>query len=132
MKKEIFEAQQAERMAAHKLLVDYIGAHANDIAMCIENIIPFFQECSMHGLQSAMNTVNVTFASVALNVIRSIGESTDEDDRLFLPVDADDMKDAIYYLSRIIELLGPLSSLCGSDDPAIKMCKSAFCHCENC
>jgi hypothetical protein len=74
----------------------------------------------------------VTFASVALNVITSIGEATDEEDRLFLPVDADDMRGAIYYLSRIIELLGPLSHLCGGEDPALKMCRSAFCESQNC
>ena len=133
MKKETIEAQKAERQAAHMLLVDYIENHANEIALRIEKIIPFFQECNLHGLQSAMNTVNVTFASVALKVVETQAEWDDIDDpnRQFLPVDAVQMRHAIYYLSKFISLFGPFSKMCESNDPAINMCKQAFSELEH-
>ena len=136
MKKELYETQLAEREAAHMLLKNYVEKNSNIIATSLENLIPFFQDCSLHGLQSAINTVNVTFASVALKVIETgvnfeRGEIEDTD-RQYLPVDAGQMQSAIYYLSRFIELFAPLSAICESQDPAIKMCKNAFNRLERC
>jgi hypothetical protein len=81
-----------------------------------------------------MNTVNVTFASVALKVVETQAECSDIDDpnREFLPVDAIQMRHAIYYLSKFVSLFGPFSAMCETDNPAIKMCKQAFSELEHC
>lgn len=124
---EKWEAEMAEKNAARMLLKDYVINHPGDVVFAIENIIPFFSECSLIGLQKAMNTVNATFAAVALDVVKASSEEDDNFDRLQLPVDAEDMKTAIYYLSRFIALFGPLSNLASNtDEPAIKMCRDAF------
>ena len=114
--------------AAHMLLKDFIVNNPNDVVFALREIIPFFRECSLTGLQSAMNTVNVTFASVALDVIKSADEEEDESKRHYLPVGATDMQSAIYYLTKFVDLLGPLSALIRNnyDNPAIKMCTEAF------
>jgi hypothetical protein len=83
-----------------------------------------------HGLYQA----NVTFASVALKVVETQAECSDIDDpnREFLPVDAIQMRHAIYYLSKFVSLFGPFSAMCETDNPAIKMCKQAFSELEHC
>ena len=47
----------AEKNAARTLLKEYISSHPQDIMFAIEELIPFFSECSYSGLQDAMNTV---------------------------------------------------------------------------
>ena len=124
---EKFEADAAQRDAAHMLLVDYIGKNPEQIARAIEKIIPFFYECTFSGLQIAMNTVNATIASVALNVIKSCATEEDDADKMNLPVDAEEMETAIYYLSRFIKLFGPLAALSNDHSiPAMRMCQEAF------
>lgn len=133
-KREQFEAQAAEKNAARMLLEDYIKNNVKIVALALEEIIPFFYECSLPGLQSCMNTVNVTFASVALNVIESTAEHGNEmdSDRQYLPVDAGEMRKAIYYISKFVEAVGPLSAFCSQDTPAVKMCRQAFTKIERC
>ena len=124
---EKWEADNAKKDAARMLLKDYILKNPDDVVRCIENLIPFFDECDLIGLQTAMNTVNATFAAVALDVIKACANEEESFDRLRLPVDAEDMKTAIYYLSRFINLFGPLSAFASKNDvPAIKMCQEAF------
>ena len=118
------ETKVAQEDAARLLLENYITSHPAEIARCIEKIIPFLYGCPLVGLQQAMNTVNATFAAVALDVIKS--HANDEESLAELPADVEDMKTAIYHLSRFINLFGPLSALAGSSDPAIKMCQDAF------
>ncbi len=133
-KKEQFAADFAEKNAARMLLEDYIVNNPKKVATALEQLIPFFFECSLLGLKSCMNTVNVTFASVALNVIESTAECGDEMDseRQYLPVDAGEMRQAIYYISKFVEAVGPLSYLCTEDAPAIKMTRQAFTKLEHC
>lgn len=126
-KQEQRAAADAKKDAARLLLKDYIVKNPDEIAATIEKIIPFFYDCDLIGLQSAMNTVNATFAAVALDVIKDCANEEDCYDRLSLPVDAEDMKTAIYYLSRFVNLFGPLSALATkSNIPAIRMCQDAF------
>ena len=127
-KNEKWEADIAQKNAARTLLKQYIAEHPQDIMFAIEELIPFFSECTYSGLQDAMNTVNVAIASISLKVIEDIAENGDEDsDRSYLPVDAKQMQSAVYYLTKFIRLLGPLSHLCGNDKvPAIEMTDKAF------
>jgi len=134
-KKEKWEADMAEKNAARTLLKEYISSHPQDIMFAIEELIPFFSECSLAGLQDAMNTVNVAIASVALKVIEDVAEYGDEDssDRSYLPVDAKELQSAVYYLTKFIRLLGPLSNLCSNDKvPAIEMTDRAFSKLLHC
>ena len=128
-KNEKWEADIAQKNAARTLLKQYIAEHPQDIMFAIEELIPFFSECSFAGLQDAMNTVNVAIASVLLKVIEDIAEYGDGEDteRSFLPVDAKEMQSAVYYLTKFVRLLGPLSHLCSNDKiPAIEMTDRAF------
>ena len=128
-KDEKWEADIAQKNAARALLKQYIVEHPEDIMFAIEELIPFFSSCSYSGLQDAMNTVNVAIASISLKVIEDIAEYGDEDnsERSFLPVDARQMQSAVYYLTKFIRLLGPLSHLCRNDKvPAIEMTDKAF------
>ena len=123
------EAGIAKKNAARTLLKQYIAEHPSDIMFAIEELIPFFSECSYSGLQDAMNTVNVAIASISLKVIEDIAEHGDEEisERSYLPVDAKEMQSAVYYLTKFIRLLGPLSHLCGNEKvPAIEMTDRAF------
>jgi hypothetical protein len=132
MKENETQARNAQRNAAHLLMKEYVINNADYVARVLESILPFFQECTYAGLQSSMNTVNVTFASVALDVIKSTWETdADSVDRLGLPVDANDMKNAIFYLSKIIEKLRLISYMAEKrNDPAIKMCIETNCDCD--
>jgi hypothetical protein len=68
--------------------------------------------------------------------VGSVSKSTwetdaDSVDRLGLPVDANDMKNAIFYLSKIIEKLRLISYMAEKrTDPAIKMCIETNCDCD--
>lgn len=133
MKENEIHERNAQRNAAHLLMKEYVKNNADSVASVLESILPFFQECTYAGLQSSMNTVNVTFASVALDVIKSTWETESESpDRLCLPADATDMKTAIFYLSKIIDKLGMLSCLAenNKNDPAIKMCIETNYNCD--
>jgi len=134
-KQEKWEADMAEKNAARTLLKEYIASHPQDIMFAIEELIPFFSECSLSGLQDAMNTVNVAIASVALKVIEDVAEYGDGEssERSYLPVDAKEMQSAVYYLTKFIRLLGPLSNLCSNDKvPAIEMTDRAFSKLLHC
>ena len=128
-KNEKWEADIAQKNAARTLLKQYIAEHPQDIMFAIEELIPFFSECTLAELQDAMNTVNVAIASIALKVIEDVAEYGDEDnsERSYLPVDAKEMQSAVYYLTKFIRLLGPLSNICSKREiPAIKMTDQAF------
>ena len=134
-KQKKWEADIAQKNAARTLLKEYIESHPQDIMLAIEEIIPFFSECSLSGLQDAMKTVNVAIASIALKVIEDVAEYGDGDssDRSYLPVDAKEMQEAVYYLTKFIRLLGPLSNLCSNTDiPAIDMTDKAFSKLLHC
>lgn len=123
-----FSVQCAERAAAQKLLTEFLTSNAPYFVSAFETVIPFFNTCSMSGLKSAINVVNVTFASIALDVINSRFTTDDDGDRQYLPVDATEMKDAIYYLSKLIDSLTRLAAIFEDnyEHPAIRMCNRAF------
>ena len=132
MKAKDIEARNAKKNAAHMLMKEYVTKHVDDVARILSGIIPFFHECSQEGLQSSMNTVNVTFASLALDVIKSTWDEEDDYDRISLPVDAEDMKSAIFYLSKLVDKMAPLSAHVWNNinDPAINLCIEANGDCD--
>lgn len=123
-------ARQEAKNAAVLLLDDYIRQNSKKVAGVLADIIPFFDECSWDGLRSAVSCVNTTFATVALDVIKD-HDAKDEDDpdRRLLPCGADDMQQAVFYLTKFINLLGPFFyTFDRRGVPAIDMCRNAFCN----
>lgn len=134
-KNEKWEKDIAKKNAARELLKSYIVSHPQDVMFAVENLVPFFCDCSYAGLQDAMNTINVAIASVSLKVIEDIAEYGDGEDteRSFLPVDAKEMQSAVYYLTKFVRLLGPLSHLLSNKEvPAIDMTDEAFSELLHC
>ncbi len=124
-----FQEEQAKKDAARMLLKNFITNNPTEIQYALEDLIPFFNlECSMSGLHSSLNVVNVTFATVALDVIRSAAEQEIIEERQYLPVDALEMRSAIFCLSKFIEAIEPVAALIRRhiDDPAFKMVTDAF------
>lgn len=120
----------AQREAAHQLMTKFVTENAAEVAHVLETLVPFINgESSLSDLRSDMNTVNITFATVALDVIKSRNESDGKGvNPLSLPVDARQMQNALYDLSRFFKTFGPLASFIeGNEDmPAFKMCNSCF------
>lgn len=128
-----FDEQQAHQKAARMLMKEFIEEHPTEIQLAMQEVIPYFNfECSMSGLRSSLNVVNVTFATVALDVIKSAVEEEDEEKRHYLPVDASEMRSAIFYLSKAVEAIGPIAALIERhrNDPAFKMTTEAFSKTE--
>lgn len=120
----------AERAAAHQLMTQFVTDNAKDIARVIESLVPFMnEESSLSDLKSDMNTVNITFATVALDVIRLRNESNGKGvNPLSLPVDAMQMQNALYDLARFFKAFEPLASFIEENKnmPAFKMSISCF------
>jgi hypothetical protein len=87
--------------------------------------VPFIcGECNLSDLKDRLNTVNVTFASVALDVIRVRNEQENGNGMtLCLPVDAMEMQNALYDLSRLLKKFNRLGSLLERNEemPAFRM-----------
>ena len=78
-------------------------------------------------MKNLLNTVNVTFATVALEVIRARNEKGD-DNTMCLPVDALEMQNTLYDLSRFLKMFSPLGYLMEKNEnmPAFRMSISAY------
>lgn len=120
----------AQRSAAHQLMTQFVKDNASEVADAIEDIVSFIiGESNLSNLRDDMNTVNITFATVALDVIRL---RNDSDGRgvypLSLPVDAMQMQNALYDLSRFFKAFGPLAKFIENNEamPAFKMSMSYF------
>ena len=120
----------AQRAAAHQLMTQFVKDNAAEVAHVLETLIPFINgESSLSDLRSDMNTVNITFATVALDVIRLRNESDGKGVHpLSLPVDATQMQNALYDLSRFFKAFDPLASFIedNRDMPAFKMSSNCF------
>ena len=118
----------AEIRAAHQLMTDFVKENASGVASAICDLVPFLcSECNMSMLKSSLNVVNITFATVALNVIKSRNE-IDDDTALCLPADAMEMQNALYDLSRFLKKFSSLASLIerNGEMPAFKMSISCY------
>ena len=64
----------AERMAAHQLMTQFVKDNASEVAHVISELVPFIcGEADLSSLKSDLNTVNITFATVALYVTKTLG-----------------------------------------------------------
>ena len=124
-----FSPEQLKRMADNQatamLMEQWVRDNVKEIAFALSDIVPFIcGECDLSDLKDRMNTVNVTFASVALNVIKQRNES-DENKHIpmCLPCDATEMDNALYDLSRFMKKFNRLGSLLerNEDMPAFRM-----------
>ena len=119
----------AERMAANQLMTQFVKDNASEVAHAISELVPFIcGEADLSSLKSDLNTVNITFATVALDVIRSRNNEDREGIPLCLPVDALEMQNALYELSRFFKMFAPMAALFeqNKDMPAFKMSISCF------
>ena len=119
----------AERMAAHQLMTQFVKDNASEVAHAISELVPFIcGEANLSSLKSDLNTVNITFATVALDVIRSRNNEDREGVPLCLPADALEMQNALYELSRFFKMFAPMADLfeLNKDMPAFKMSISCF------
>lgn len=128
-KKTKMDTILAERMAAHQLMTQFVKDNASEVAHAISELVPFIcGEADLSSLKSDLNTVNITFATVALDVIRSRNNEDREGIPLCLPVDALEMQNALYELSRFFKMFAPMADLFeqNKDMPAFKMSISCF------
>lgn len=120
----------ANRSAAHQLMTQFVKENAADVAHVLETLVPFINgESNLSELKGDMNTVNITFATVALDVIKLRNDSDGKGVMpLSLPVDATQMQNALYDLSRFFKAFEPLASFIehNSEMPAFKMSMSCF------
>lgn len=120
MKKETFDKSVADRKAAYMLMEQWVKEHTGDMARSLMEIAPFLNgETSMAELQRHLNTVNMTFASVALQVI----QARNENKQRCLPADAQEMDVALYDLRRFFKMFSTLADIIeqNSNHPAFRM-----------
>ena len=118
----------ANRIAAHQLMTQWVKDNAEDVARAISELAPFIcGQCTVSGMKEWLNTVNVTFATVALEVIRARNENGDDGTKC-LPVDAMEMQSTLYDLSRFLKMFKTLGYLMEDNQemPAFKMSVSAY------
>lgn len=116
----------AERTAAHMLMMNWVKENAGEVANALEDLIPFMVgECNLTNLNSDLNIVNTTFATIALEVIKANNRDSND---LCLPVDANRMQNTIYDLTKFFRILSRLDTMLqiNRDNPAFRMCMSAF------
>ena len=120
----------AQRSAAHQLMTQFVKENAAEVAHVLEMLVPFINgESNLSELKGDMNTVNITFATVALDVIKLRNDSDGKGVMpLSLPVDATQMQNALYGLSRFFKAFSPLASFIehNREMPAFKMSMNCF------
>ena len=126
-----FSPEQLKRMADNQatamLMEQWVRDNVKEVAFALSDIVPFIcGECNLSDLKDRMNTVNVTFASVALNVIKQRNEAEEEGNKhtpMCLPCDATAMNNALYDLSRFLKKFKRLGSLLERNEtmPAFRM-----------
>ena len=115
----------AERSAARMLMEQWVKENVSEVAHALMELCPFIcSECTRADLQKALNTVNITFATVALEVIKSRNEVDEEKEcPRCLPADAMEMENALYDLSRFLKMFSAMGHLMeiNNDTPAFRM-----------
>lgn len=126
------DPEYAKRIAAHQLMTQWVKDNASEVASVIGELVPFIcVECDYAGLQKALNTVNITFAMVALEVVKQRNDSEAEENKrvpLYLPADAMEMQSALYNLSRFLTKFSTLASLMerNGEMPSFRMSITAY------
>ena len=119
--------RMADNQATAMLMEQWVRDNVKEIAYALSDIVPFIcSECNLSDLKDRLNTVNVTFASVALNVIKQRNEAEADGNKhmpLCLPADATEMDNALYDLSRFMRKFNRLGSLLERNEgmPAFRM-----------
>ena len=117
--------RMADNQATAMLMEQWVRDNVKEIAFALSDIVPFIcGECNLSNLKDMLNTVNVTFASVALNVIKQRNEAEDNKHiPMCLPADATEMDNALYDLSRFLKKFNRLGSLLERNEemPAFRM-----------
>ena len=107
------------------LMEQWVRENVREISFALSDIVPFIcGECNLSNLKDSLNTVNLTFASVALNVIKQRNEAEgDTYTPMCLPCDATEMNNALYDLSRFLKKFKRLGSLLERNEemPAFRM-----------
>ena len=122
----------ANSIAAHRLMTQWVVENANELASDMADLVAFIcEECGFSDLQGALNTVNITFATVALEVVKQRNENEDEARErmpLCLPADAIEMQNSLYDLSRFLAKFSRLASLLERNEkmPAFRMTVESF------
>ncbi len=119
--------RMADSQATTMLMEQWVRDNVKEIAYALSDIVPFIcGECNLSDLKDRLNTVNVTFASVALNVIKQRNQTEEEGNKytpMCLPCDATAMDNALYDLSRFMKKFNRLGSLLERNEtmPAFRM-----------
>lgn len=119
--------RMADSQATAMLMEQWVRDNVKEIAYALSDLVPFIcGECNLSNLKDMLNTVNVTFASVALNVIKQRNEAEAEGNKhipMCLPCDATAMDNALYDLSRFMKKFNRLGSLLERNEtmPAFRM-----------
>lgn len=124
------QAEIAERSAIHMLMEKWVSENASEVAHVFEELVPFIcGECNLSELKSALNVVNITFATIALETIRERNNKNNENDfPRCLPADATEMQNSLYNLSQFLKLFEPMGGLIERNEntPAFRMSISTF------
>ena len=117
----------AERNATRMLMEQWVKENIYEVTHAFMELVPFIcGECDRAGLQKDLNTINITFATVALEVVRQRNECEAEGNKrapLCLPADAVEMENALYDVSRFLKMFNAMGYLMESnkDMPAFRM-----------
>ena len=69
----------ANRIAAHRLMTQWVKDNASEVAHSISELTSYIcGENNLASMQRSLNTINVTFATIALEVVKQRNESEAE------------------------------------------------------
>ena len=117
----------ADNQETAMLMEQWVRDNAKEVAFALSDLVPFIcEEGNLSDLKDWMNTVGITFASVALNVIKQRNKAEAEGKThtpICLPCDATAMDMALYNLSRFMKKFNRLGSLLerNEETPAFRM-----------
>ena len=121
------QKRMADKQETAMLMEQWVRDNAKEVAFALSDLVPFIcDECNLSDLKDWLNIVGVTFASVALNVIKQRKEAETESNKhipMCLPCDATAMDMTLYNLSRFMKKFNRLGSLLerNEETPAFRM-----------
>ena len=122
----------ANRIAAHQLMTQWVKDNAGEVAHAMSELTSYIcGENDLASMQRSLNTVNVTFATIALEVVKQRNDSEAEGNKrmpLCLPADAIEMQNALYDFSRFMKRFASMAHLIERNEnmPAFKMSVTAY------
>ena len=122
----------ANRIAAHQLMTQWVKDNASEVAHSISELTSYIcGENNLASMQRSLNTINVTFATIALEVVKQRNESEAEGNKrmpLCLPADAIEMQNALYDFSRFMKRFAAMAHMIELNEnmPAFRMSVTAY------